>query len=103
MAYAPHSNDLVSADNDLPLILGQFDEASHGTRFEFAQRRDAQRDTLWPEFPHIIFVGYSGKRYAKVGKTVAHIVIDEAADGSPVVEKWSIRNRRDYDTSWVKL
>jgi hypothetical protein len=31
-------------------------------------------------------------RFARVLKTVAHVAIDEAADGTPVIEKWEIRH-----------
>jgi hypothetical protein len=34
-----------------------------------------------------------------VGKTVAYVVIDEAADGSPVVEKWKLRGHRVFATA----
>ena len=30
-------------------------------------------------------------RWANVKKTVAYVVVDEAADGSPITEKWRIR------------
>jgi len=36
-------------------------------------------------------VNDSGWRYAKVLKTVAHIVTDENEYGDPVVEKWEIK------------
>jgi len=30
-------------------------------------------------------------RFGRILKTVAYVAIDEAADGSPVLEKWQIR------------
>jgi hypothetical protein len=37
-----------------------------------------------------------GWRYALVKKTVVYIVTDEADDGQPVVQKWSIKAHRIY-------
>jgi hypothetical protein len=37
----------------------------------------------------------SGWRYARIGKTVAHIIVDETDRW--VIEKWNIRNMRIFD------
>jgi hypothetical protein len=39
--------------------------------------------------------GDSGWRYANVKKTVAYIIVDED-EGGPVLERWYIKQRRDY-------
>jgi hypothetical protein len=36
------------------------------------------------------------RRACRLLKTVAYVFVDEAADGSPVVEKWLIRNCSQY-------
>jgi hypothetical protein len=116
MAYASHTNEDVlrqlragQSPTELPLILGAFDEADHGHRFEFAERRHPD-DSFAPDFPHVIYVGENGKhslgsqtRLAKVLKTVAYVVVDEDAEGNPVVEKWAVRNHSTYMTDWVRV
>ena len=78
-------------------VLGSFVERDHGKRFEFAERDPVRVFGFAPDFPHSVFVGpLSEERAALVMRTVAYIVTDEAADGSPVVEKWEIKSRRDY-------
>jgi hypothetical protein len=103
MAYAPISTHF---DHD-GTILGSFTEKDHGHAFEFSKNPEM---TLSPlahggrnvEFPHLVWVTTPvsgrdcGYRRALVGATVAHVIVDERADGSWVVEKWSIKNRRLY-------
>jgi hypothetical protein len=111
MAYAPHDNvkvhqQLVAGQSptELPLILGFFREDEAGCAFEYAERRHPD-DSFAPDFPHVVYCGPAGKvtpYLAKVLKTVAYIVTDEAADGSPVVTKWRIWSHRNYDTQWVR-
>jgi hypothetical protein len=76
---------------------GAFIEKDHGNLFEY----DLHGGSLLPEYPHRVWVSEnpvndSGWRYALVKKTVAYIVTDEADDGQPVVEKWSIKGHRIY-------
>lgn len=42
---------------------------------------------------HTIFMndGQNNVRYARISKTVAHVIVDEAEDGSPIWESWQIR------------
>lgn len=62
------------------------------TRNDFHYRDAGERPMAFVEYPHEIFVGPDGgTRYARVLATVAYVVVDEAADGSPVVEKWPTR------------
>lgn len=67
--------------------------------FSFADRADnveLDHAPQWAaDFPQLVFVGggeMSGDfRFAKVLKTVAHVVIDEDAEGNPITERWQIR------------
>ena len=113
MAFARHTNtdvrnDLIMGKTVLPLILGQFEEKDIGNPFEYSERR-WHTDEFAPEFPHVIYVSGRGKwaescetRLAKVLKTVAYIVVNEDENGEPIVEKWYIKNHKEYDTSWVR-
>ena len=50
-------------------------------------------------FPHRICVNdpHGWKyRFARVLKTVAHVVIDEDEHGHPVIERWKIKRHRQY-------
>ena len=104
MAFCWHTNDTVrtqegNRDGEYPMILGAFDENGRGNTFEYCERR--KHLDIFPEFPHQIAVGYREMRYAKVLKTVVYVVVDENADGSPVVQKWPIKKHWEYDTDWV--
>ena len=98
MAFAPIS---THSDHDSTL-LGEFVEKDYGNLFQFSANDDGM--ILAPpaqggrnmEYPHKIWVGPLGEyRYAKVGKTVAHVITDEG-DGGWVVEKWNIKKMRMY-------
>ncbi len=94
--YAPYHNGDLKGN---PPILGAFNEKGTGNRFEFTTRSDEEMDTFAPDYPHKIFVGPWGfveTRAALVLKTVAYVVIDEGAEGNPVVEKWLIKNWVEY-------
>ena len=57
---------------------------------------------IWPDLPHLILVGpdYLPEpqrlRFGRVLKTVAHVAIDEADDGSPVLERWPLGRNVAY-------
>lgn len=76
-------------------LTGQFIETEYGKCFEY----DRLSDSL--EHPHRVWVTTpwegidSGWRYAKVLKTVVHIVIDENENGLVIV-KWQIKNHSVY-------
>ena len=75
-------------------IIGQFTEKTRGNSFEFSKNNDGGQ---FAEYPHIVwFSNTNERRYAEVKKTVVYLVVDEAADGSAVVEKWDIKNLRNY-------
>ena len=108
---APHYNDQVRDQlragqnpTTLPLVLGRFDIKGLKTSFEYAERRWPD-DAFAPDMPHMVYVG-SGKitetRLAKVLQTVAYVVVDEDANGQPVIQKWDIVLHRKYDTQWVR-
>jgi hypothetical protein len=76
---------------------GAFIEKDHGNLFEY----DLHGEDTFAGYPHRVWVSEnpvndSGWRYALVKKTVAYIVTDEADDGQPVVQKWSIKAHRIY-------
>lgn len=102
MAYAPHHNGELFNGNGVqvrPRLVASFRHAETGAHFETADRTGfpfGEEFAAPAEFPHIIYVGVGETRFARVLKTVAYVVTDEDADGTPVVEKWAIKNRRVY-------
>lgn len=103
MAYAAASTYF---DQD-GTILGSFTEKDQGYVFEFSKNPELTLSPLAQggrnvEFPHLVWVTTPvpgrdcGYRKARVGVTVAHIIVDERPDGGWVVEKWNIKNRRLY-------
>lgn len=96
MAFAP-INTHRDGDNS---ILGIFNEKDHGNYFEYSKN---DQIILAPpahggknmQFKHKVWVGNGEYRYAHVGKTVVHIITDETNIGW-VVEKWYIKNHREY-------
>ena len=48
------------------------------------------------EFPHKIFMSDGTFRYATVAKTVAYVCVDEDCDGNLVIEKWQIKQHKEY-------
>lgn len=98
MAFAPYSNDRLPGDENP--IIGCFFERDYGRLFEYT-------DAVNPPFDgyrNVIFVGFGERRYARVLKTVAYIVTDVDDDGEPIVEKWRIKDHKQYDLSpvWAK-
>jgi hypothetical protein len=108
VAYAPHTNQ--DTLNELragliptpsPLILGAFRNWETSALFEYSERRHPD-DTFAPTACHVIYLLNGETRLAVVRKTVAHVVVDETSDGSPVWEKWHIKSHRHYPTDWVR-
>lgn len=90
MAYAPSAVYPIREG-------GAFIEKDHGNLFEY----DLHGEDTFAGYPHRVWVSEnpvndSGWRYALVKKTVVYIVTDEADDGQPVVQKWSIKAHRIY-------
>jgi hypothetical protein len=89
MAYGPVG--------DVPTMLGCFRESEHGQIFEYKPRPFADMLQFAPTMPHLVYVGSNQEtRPALIRRTVAHVVVDENPDGSPVVERWTIRSHRVY-------
>ena len=95
-----------ASSSEYPIADGCFWEKSGGNIFEFDMRSDN------PEFPSRVWVAdeddiipglESGWRYAKVKKTVAYLIVDEDEYGKPVVEKWAIKDKRDYSPWEIQL
>ena len=86
MAYWTHTKNPI----------GAFTEKDVGNIFEYS----VNDDQFNIDMPHKIWVGGlvndSGFRYGQVKKTVAYIITDEDEYGLPVVQKWQIRNQREY-------
>ena len=81
--------------------IGAFVEKSAGNTFEYSVNDEPLNSHLGEDFPHKVWVGGAqindiGWRFANVRKTVAAIVVDEDEYGLPVVEKWFIRNHKEY-------
>ena len=73
--------------SDLDAIKGEFIHRETKRRFEW---KDAPEN--FAGMPHFVYVGSMGEmRFARVLKTVAHIVVDEDENGDPVIESWPIR------------
>jgi|TARA_R110000764_G_scaffold466_1_gene1816 hypothetical protein len=74
-------------------VIGSFIEKDVNGWHEYSLNQEEMTNS-W-EFPHILHTN-DGFRYAKVLKTVAYIAVDEDAYGRPVVEKWFIKQHREY-------
>ena len=80
--------------------VGVFVEKEAGNSFEYSLNDDPYNG-LNEDFPHKVWVGGgqindSGYRYANVKKTVAYVCVDEDDHGMPIIEKWYIKNHREY-------
>jgi hypothetical protein len=81
------------APHTTPKTIGDFREVSVGNYFTY---RESQNDWgLALGYPHEVFTGHYWIP-AKVLKTVAHIVVDEAEFNTAVVEKWDIKQHNIY-------
>ena len=80
--------------------IGAFVEKDAGNTFEYSLNDDPI--SMCEDFPHKVWVGgegvcgMRGYRYAIVKKTVAYVCVDEDEFGLPVLEKWYIKNHRQY-------
>lgn len=70
--------------------VGTFQEKDTGNWFSYSARTCSNDFATMVEYPHLVDV-LDGVRFARVLKTVAYIIVDETADGEPVVEKWNIK------------
>jgi len=81
---------------DNKLNIGEFTEVTFGKCFTYCL---IDASDIWAAehgFTHKVDV-LDGYRYAKVKKTVVHIVTDEDSDGNPVIETWKIKRHVKYN------
>ena len=75
-------------------VIGEFYHRETGCFFEFALPA-ADEFRPFPDAPHKVAV-LGGWRWATVLKTVAHVIVDEDADGQPVIERWPLKRQRTF-------
>ncbi len=76
-----------------------FTELEFGLRF-YARPIETLHETLGSRWAlrygltHAIETGYGSRRWCKFSpkRTRVYIAVDEAADGTPIMQKWVIRN-----------
>ncbi len=103
MAYAPHNNQDFAYGKNVPLLVGQFVEADRGHLFEYAERPAGLAEGFAPDAQHMVYVGAGNTfRFARVLKTVAHVIVDVANDGQPVWERWALKRHEAYQTDWAR-
>jgi hypothetical protein len=68
----------------------------NGERFYLEATRNEWALTHGLEYDLLLQNG-NERRAVKLLKTVAYVAIDEAADGSPVLEKWLIRGCSQFN------
>jgi len=76
--------------------MGSFTEREFGKHFEFrlSDGTSPRQGTYGLDhgFQHEIAMCDGSVRFANVKKTVAYVVVNEGEDGSPIVEKWQIKD-----------
>ncbi len=77
-------------------LLGKFRNTETRVWFEYSTSALADRP-FGPEFGCKVWLHDGSFRWAKVLRTVAYVVTDEAADGSPITERWEISAHKEYD------
>lgn len=92
--------------NNTETYVGMFTERECGNYFEYSMADDLvlhpdMKTGRKTEYPHKVWVCEPWKhdcgwRRALVKKTVAYIVVDEADDGSAVIERWYIKDHIPY-------
>lgn len=77
-------------------ILGAFRSKETDALFEFSAAKEDEK-VFGARFAHKVWVDNGESfRFAEVKKTVAFVVVDEAEDGSAVVEKWATKGFRSF-------
>jgi hypothetical protein len=95
MAFAPIST--YFAPHGDGSIRGGFYEKDHGNFFEYSDAEAAEDPSPWPKYNMKVWLNQGKWRYAKVVKTRAYVVVDEAEDGTPIVEKWILKKNGEYN------
>jgi len=94
MSFAPIST--MFAPHGDGTIQGEFREKDFGKLFQFSAATEENPFTD-NDFDQWVWVAQDQRRWAKVKKTVAFIVVDEGPDGTAVIEKWFIKGQRTFD------
>jgi hypothetical protein len=87
---------LATMDN-MDTVVGSFVEKDFGKTHEYSLIGDDMFGLLWmgEEYPHKLWT-LDGFRYANIKKTVAYIIVDEDEYGLPVVQKWDIKQHKEF-------
>lgn len=73
--------------------MNSFKNAETQIYFAYCARRPEDWDDgSCADYPHVVFMSDDTTRFAKVKKTVAHVVVDADEYGQPVTERWQIRD-----------
>ena len=85
-----------------PALVGIFTSSSTNRIFEYRLNTNAWG--IKHGLPHEIFVSDDGKktRSGNVKETVCIIAVDETAYGTPVLEKWRIKNHVKHFPQWFQ-
>lgn len=75
-------------------IAGRFTEKEVNNTFDYKLTDDPW--AIAQGFHHEIDCGHGQFRFGNILKTVAHICVDDADDGSAVVQKWQIKQHRVF-------
>lgn len=89
MAFAPYHECVAKR------VKGCFNNAEFGTFFEYGTPA-AGEFVPFPGYETKVWMRHEMFRWAKVVATRAYVVVEEAANGAPVVEKWVTRNHKHY-------
>lgn len=76
--------------------IGEFTEASLGKCFTYEPAPSTNQWAVQHGLPHQVHFNDGITRLGLVLATVAYICIDEAPDGTPVLEKWKIKQHRKF-------
>ena len=88
---------LATMEN-LETVIGSFVEKSAGKTHEYSDVAPgyfSEWGGNWSMFKHKLWT-LDGHRYALIKKTVAYIVVDEDDAGLPVIEKWDIKQHKEF-------
>jgi hypothetical protein len=81
--------------DDMHTLIGSFVEKSAGMTHEYSLIGDDGLLWMGEEYPHKLWT-LDGFRYANIKKTVAYIIVDEDEYGLPVVQKWDIKQHKEF-------
>ena len=73
-------------------VSGCFKERDHGKYFEYKTTTDPWALRYGLDCEYTSEAGHV--RFFKLKKTVVYVAVDEAADGSPILDKWHVKRIR---------